>query len=45
MKHRTGSVNSAHSMADYLDLVRNPNHFSVSVNMIVDDQGLEVSMR
>jgi predicted O-methyltransferase YrrM len=36
------SVNSAHTMADYLDAVRNSTCFS-SVNMIVDDQGLQVS--
>ncbi len=37
------SVNSAHTMGDYLAYVRNPNCFQQSVNMIVDDQGLEVS--
>jgi predicted O-methyltransferase YrrM len=37
------SVNSAHTMGDYLAYVRNPAHFHQSVNMIVDDQGLEVS--
>lgn len=38
------SVNSAHTMGDYLGYVRNPNYFRESVNMIVDDQGLEVSL-
>ncbi|MBN1582292.1 MAG: hypothetical protein JXA89_16420 [Anaerolineae bacterium] len=37
------SVNAAHSMTDYLEVVRNPACFSSSVNMIVDDQGIEVS--
>jgi len=37
------SVNSAHSMADYLAAVRDPACFRQSINMIVDDQGLEVS--
>jgi predicted O-methyltransferase YrrM len=39
------SVNSAHSMRDYLSYVRDPANFRESVNMIVDDQGLEVSLR
>ena len=39
------SVNAARSMADYLAYVRDPGHFRESVNMIVDDQGLEVSIR
>ncbi|MBN1936490.1 MAG: hypothetical protein JW934_17640 [Anaerolineae bacterium] len=39
------SVNAAHSMADYLSFVRDPAYFRASVNMIVDDQGLEVSIR
>ena len=37
------SVNSAHTMTDYLATVRDPARFRQSVNMIVDDQGLEVS--
>jgi predicted O-methyltransferase YrrM len=37
------SVNSAHTMLDYLATVRDPARFRQSVNMIVDDQGLEVS--
>lgn len=39
------SVNSAHDLADYLEYVRDPAHFRESVNMILDDQGLEVSIR
>jgi predicted O-methyltransferase YrrM len=39
------SVNAAASMADYLGHVRDPTRFSQSVNMVVDDQGLEVSRR
>jgi predicted O-methyltransferase YrrM len=39
------SVNSARSLADYLEHVRDTSHFRESVNMIVDDQGLEVSVR
>lgn len=39
------SVNSARSLADYLAFVRNPIHFQASMNMVVDDQGLEVSLR
>jgi predicted O-methyltransferase YrrM len=39
------SVNAASSLTDYLAYVRDPAHFRESVNMIVDDQGLEVSMR
>jgi predicted O-methyltransferase YrrM len=38
------SVNSARQLADYLDFVRNSSHFRASANMIVDDQGLEVSL-
>ena len=38
------SVNSAHTMMDYLATVRDPARFRQSVNMIVDDQGLEVSL-
>jgi predicted O-methyltransferase YrrM len=38
------SVNAAHSMDDYLSYVRDPALFRESVNMIVDDQGLEVSV-
>jgi predicted O-methyltransferase YrrM len=39
------SVNSARSMADYLAYVRDPNCMRASVNLIVDDQGLEASVR
>lgn len=38
------SVNAAHQLADYLDYVRDPDHFRESVNVVVDDQGLEVSI-
>ena len=39
------SVNAAGTLADYLDYVRDPMNFATSVNMVVDDQGLEVSLR
>ena len=39
------SVNAADTLADYLDYVRDPANFATSVNMVVDDQGLEVSLR
>ncbi len=39
------SVNAARSLRDYLSYVRDPANFQVSVNMIVDDQGLEVSRK
>ena len=38
------SVNSARQMVDYLDYVRDPANFRESVNMKIDDQGLEVSI-
>lgn len=38
------SVNSARQLADYLAFVRDPAHFSESVNMVVDDQGIEVTL-
>jgi predicted O-methyltransferase YrrM len=38
------SVNAAHTMADYLAAVRDPSRFRQSVNLIVDDQGLEASL-
>jgi predicted O-methyltransferase YrrM len=38
------SVNAAHQLADYLDYVRDPDHFRESVNVVVDDQGLEVTL-
>ncbi|HJP32409.1 MAG TPA: class I SAM-dependent methyltransferase [Candidatus Latescibacteria bacterium] len=39
------SVNAAPALADYLAYVRDPANFRESVNMVVDDQGLEVSVR
>jgi predicted O-methyltransferase YrrM len=39
------SVNSAVQLEDYLKYVRDPANFRESVNIIVDDQGLEVSIR
>lgn len=39
------SVNSAGELAGYLARVRDSRLFRQSVNMIVDDQGLEVSLR
>ena len=39
------SVNCANELGDYLAYVRNPANFRASMNMIVDDQGLEVSFR
>jgi len=39
------SVNSVEALTDYLAYMRDPAHFRESVNMIVDDQGLEVSLR
>ena len=39
------SVNAADDLADYLAYVRNPAHFRESVNVVLDDQGLEVSLR
>jgi predicted O-methyltransferase YrrM len=39
------SVNCASDLGDYLDYVRSPAHFRASMNMVVDDQGLEVSLR
>ncbi len=38
------SVNSARQLADYLAYVRNTDSFFASANMIVDDQGLEVTL-
>ena len=38
------SVNAAAQLADYLALVRDPNHFRESVNIVIDDQGLEISL-
>jgi len=39
------SVNSAERLADYLAFVRDPARMSASVNVILDNQGLEVSAR
>ena len=38
------SVNQAAELSGYLLYVRDPAHSSVSINMIVDDQGLEISV-
>jgi predicted O-methyltransferase YrrM len=38
------SVNFASSLASYLDFVRNPSRSIQSVNMFIDDQGLEVTL-
>ncbi len=39
------SVNAARTMHDYLAYVRDSANFRSSANMVVDDQGLEVSLR
>jgi predicted O-methyltransferase YrrM len=39
------SYNAAHSLTDYLAYVRDRAQFRASVNMVIDDQGLEVSLR
>jgi predicted O-methyltransferase YrrM len=39
------SVNCASDLGDYLAFVRDAANFRASMNMIVDDQGLEVSLR
>jgi predicted O-methyltransferase YrrM len=39
------SVNDARGLADYLSYVRDPDRYAQSINMFVDDQGLEVSQR
>jgi predicted O-methyltransferase YrrM len=39
------SVNAADRLAAYLAFVRDPHHFQASVNVILDGEGLEVSMR
>jgi hypothetical protein len=38
------AVNCAAALADYLEHVRDATHFRQSANMIVDDQGIEVSL-
>lgn len=39
------SVNAAERLRHYLEFVRDPNHFTSSVNVIFDVEGLEVSVR
>lgn len=39
------SVNCADRLRQYLAFVRNPAHFRASVNVVIDGEGLEVSMR
>jgi predicted O-methyltransferase YrrM len=39
------SVNAAERLADYLAFVRDPANFRASMNMIVDGEGLEVSVK
>jgi predicted O-methyltransferase YrrM len=39
------SVNAAERLRHYLRFVRDPDHFRVSVNVIIDPEGLEVSVR
>jgi len=39
------SVNSAHKLKDYFACVRDPQKFRASVNVILDPEGLEVSVR
>ncbi len=39
------SVNAAHDLAEYLEYVRDAANFRESMNIIIDDQGLEVSVR
>ncbi|MHC4503525.1 MAG: O-methyltransferase [Planctomycetota bacterium] len=39
------SVNSARDLADYLEHVRDGDSFRESVNVVVDNQGVEVSVR
>ena len=39
------SVNCAGELADYLATVRDPSRFRVSMNVVIDDQGLEVTRR
>jgi predicted O-methyltransferase YrrM len=38
------SVNSAKRLEEYLNYVRDPENFRASVNMVIDGEGLEVSM-
>ena len=39
------SVNSSGDLADYFAFVRDPANFRESVSVVIDDQGLEVSVR
>jgi len=39
------SVNCADRMKPYLDFVRDPSHMAASLNVILDPEGLEVSVR
>ncbi len=39
------SVNLAHQLKHYLEFVRNPQNCRVSVNVVIDGEGLEVSMK
>ena len=39
------SVNLADQLGVYLDFVRDPNYFASSLNVIVDIEGLEVSIK
>ena len=39
------SVNSARKIATYLDFVRDPRNCRASVNVVVDSEGLEVSLK
>ncbi len=39
------SVNAAEKLAGYLQFVRDPEHMTASVNVILDSEGLEVSAR
>lgn len=39
------SVNSASALRAYLAFVRDPTHFQASINIIIDGEGLEVSVK
>lgn len=39
------SVNLAHQLRHYLEFVRNGENCRVSVNIVLDGEGLEVSMK
>jgi len=38
------SMNAADYLSDYLEFVRSPDNFSASVNLAIDDSGLEVTL-